>query len=243
MPTVILPCCAKIVHQPCLKHWMMSQSTCPYCRADIDPNVVFQSASSVTQESATHKNEVITKDSEGSDIQGTPQRPTDAVRAKAQAKTRKRQDVQAQIMQKRYKKSMNSMGVGPGAVVTIKNDYHDISHPLGTMGVVFDAKETGGIKVCTQWGIIVQGVSRVDYWIPRERYAVTFKAEDMAVISDELDTVRRQVLSNSFDEQSHKKVTLQEAHRALVGGESPKGKRKCRCKSDNCKPGCGCWNK
>ena len=47
-------------------------------------------------------------------------------------------------------------GAGVGAVVTIKNDYRDISHPLGAVGVVFEAKETGGIQVCTEWGVIVQ---------------------------------------------------------------------------------------
>ena len=146
-------------------------------------------------------------------------------------------------MRKRHKKSMQSIGSEPGAVVTIRNDYRDVSHPHGTMGVVFEAKESGGIRVCTQWGVIVQGPTRAQYWIPKERYAVTFKKEDMAVISNELDVVRKQVLSNKFDEESHKKVTLPEAHRLLVGGATPQGKRKCKCRNGNCKAQCGCWNK
>jgi len=40
MPTILLPCCAKVMHQPCLVRWTMSHPTCPYCRKDISMDVM-----------------------------------------------------------------------------------------------------------------------------------------------------------------------------------------------------------
>ena len=85
---------------------------------------------------------------------------------------------QADRMKKRHKKAMKDRGVGEGAVVTIKNDYRDISHPLGTVGVVIEAKESGGVRVCTEWGVIVQGGKLAkEYWIPHDRYVVNAKKD------------------------------------------------------------------
>ena len=88
---------------------------------------------------------------------GTPKRPTHEVQIEAQQINKRRQDKQAKDFVKRHKGATKGNGVGVGAVVTIRNDYRAISHPLGAVGVVFEAKETGGIQVCTEWGVIVQG--------------------------------------------------------------------------------------
>ena len=39
-------------------------------------------------------------------------------------------------------------GAAPGAVVTLKVDQRTHSHAQGLIGIVFDVKPTGGIKVC-----------------------------------------------------------------------------------------------
>ena len=45
--------------------------------------------------------------------------------------------------------------VALGTVVNIHNDPCDITHPHGTIGAVFALKDTGGIHVCTQYGVLV----------------------------------------------------------------------------------------
>ena len=128
-------------------------------------------------------------------------------------------------------------------MVTIKNDYRDISHPLGTVGVVIEAKETGGVRVCTEWGIIVQGIQRArEYWIPHDRYVVTARRDEVAVLSNILENIRNKVLRGDFQEEDQAKITLQDSHRALTN-ETPKKKKRCKCKDGKCKPGCGCWAK
>ena len=172
-----------------------------------------------------------------------PPRTAKEVQIAARELNKKRQMQQADRMKKRHKKAMKDRGVGEGAVVTIKNDYRDISHPLGTVGVVIEAKESGGVRVCTEWGVIVQGgTSRKEYWIPRDRYVVNAKKDGPAVLSDVLEEIRKNIISGEFNEEDQHKITLQESHRALTN-ESPKKTRKCRCKNGNCKPGCGCWGK
>ena len=82
---------------------------------------------------------------------------------------------------------MKENGVGVGAIVTIKNEFRDISNPLGAVGGVFEAKETGGIQVCTEWGVIVQGGNtKKVYWIPHDRYVVKATRDDACVVSNVL---------------------------------------------------------
>ena len=144
---------------------------------------------------------------------------------------------------KRHKAAMKGNRVGVGAIVTIKNDFRDISHPFRAVGVVFEAKETGGIQVCTEWGVIVQGKKQKKvYWIPHDRYAVKAARDDACVVSNVLEDIRKQVLTGEFKQIDHAKITLQEAHRRLTN-ETPKGKRRCKCKEGRYKPNCGCWGK
>ena len=145
-------------------------------------------------------------------------------------------------MKKRHAKIVKSSGVGPGAIVSVKNDYRDISHAHGTIGVVTDCTKSGGVKICTQWGVITQGVAHRDYWIPMARYVVKFKSDEEAAIDDALEEMRRQVLDSTFNEVGHSRITLQEYHRNLVGA-TPNGRKSCRCSGGNCTARCGCWNK
>jgi hypothetical protein len=41
-----------------------------------------------------------------------------------------------------------------------------------SIGVVFDMKEAGGVRVCTEYGVLVTGQKRSDFWIPSDRYRV-----------------------------------------------------------------------
>ncbi len=49
---------------------------------------------------------------------------------------------------RRYGQTAILNGAAPGAVVTLKVDYRTHSHAQGLIGVVFDVKPSGGVKVC-----------------------------------------------------------------------------------------------
>ena len=57
-------------------------------------------------------------------------------------------------------------GVAPGAVVTLKVDCRTHSHAQGLIGIVFDVKPTGGIKVYCDHGIITHSGGPGVYWVP-----------------------------------------------------------------------------
>ena len=99
---------------------------------------------------------------------------------------RKRQIAQGNKERKILERSVGSSGVGPGAVVAVRNDPRGVSHAHGTVGVVYDCRPTGGVKICTQWGMITQRNSHTNYWIPKSRYVVKFKPGQDAVIDREL---------------------------------------------------------
>ena len=131
---------------------------------------------------------------------------------------RKRQIAQGNKERKRLERSVGSSGVGPGAVVVVRNDPGDISHAHGTMGVVYHcSRTTGGLKNCTQWGVITQGQSHIDYWIPRSRYVVKLKPDEDAGIDHELQTLKNEVIDDKFDEGSQQRITLQEYYCCLIG--------------------------
>jgi hypothetical protein len=78
-----------------------------------------------------------------------------------------RQEVQGKKMQ-RYRQSTQPVFVG--AIVTIKTDYRDISHPRGIPGIVFDVSKSGagGVQVATEHGVIVSGETKRVYYIPSD---------------------------------------------------------------------------
>ena len=85
------------------------------------------------------------------------------------------------------------------------------------MGSVYDCKTSGGVKNCTQWGVITQIQSHIDYWTPSSRYVAKFKPDEDAVIDHELQTLKNKVLDDNFDEGSQRRITLQEYHCCLDG--------------------------
>jgi hypothetical protein len=59
-----------------------------------------------------------------------------------------------------------------GAVVTIWVDPRVASHAHGVMAIVFAVKETGGILACSDGGVIVNGVTKKEWWIVADGYAI-----------------------------------------------------------------------
>jgi hypothetical protein len=84
-------------------------------------------------------------------------------------KKNKRQAASAEKEMKIAGEAASCNGVAPGAVVMLKVDYIDYrthSHAQGLMGIVFDAKPTGGIKVYCDHGIITHSGGPGVYWVP-----------------------------------------------------------------------------
>jgi hypothetical protein len=73
---------------------------------------------------------------------------TTVARSVAMETRNKRQAASAEKEMKRWGDQAIRNGAAPGTVVTLKVDYRTHSHAQGLIGIVFDVKPTGGIKVC-----------------------------------------------------------------------------------------------
>ena len=74
----------------------------------------------------------------------------DMVREESAEMRRSSQATQAKMMEDTFKKSVVASGVAVGAVVTMKVDSRDCSHPRGIIGIVYEAKPSGAVKVITE---------------------------------------------------------------------------------------------
>ena len=79
---------------------------------------------------------------------------TSVTRSLAMQKRNNQQAASAEKEIRRLGDTALHNGATPGAVVTLKVDYRTHSHVQGLIGIVFDVKPTGGIKVCCEHGII-----------------------------------------------------------------------------------------
>jgi hypothetical protein len=160
-------------------------------------------------------------------------------RLTASAKRRKQQIQQAEKMKKRRLDSLSDVTVGK--IVSIKQDWRDVSHARGVLGVVFDvaASGAGGVQVATEHGIIKSGIKSgkaSTYYIPSERYVMQ---DDDCVISEKLEAVRSAITSATYEPEKVKRITLQAAHKLSTGYE-PCENKKCKCKQGICTNRCGC---
>jgi hypothetical protein len=165
-------------------------------------------------------------------------------RSVALEKKNKRQAASAEKEIKRAGQAAIRNGVAPGAVVTLKVDYRTHSHAQGLMGIVFDTKPTGGIKVCCDHGIITHSGGPGVYWVPVDKYVVRATPEEFIPIPDELATVRQLVLEGKFQELGVPTISYAKLHEIMLGATSPVKKRAgCKCKKGKCTKNCGCKRK
>jgi hypothetical protein len=135
-------------------------------------------------------------------------------------------------------------GATPGAVVTLKVDYRTHSHAQGLIGIVFDVKPTGGIKVCCEHGIITHSGGPGVYWVPADKYVVRAQADDFFPLTEELYTVRDLVLDGKFNEATTPTISYNKLHDIMIGATSPAKKAPgCKCKNGKCGKQCGCRRK
>jgi len=95
------------------------------------------------------------------------------------AKRNCKQESQAIKAMKQCGCAAQAAGAGIGVVVSLKVDYHTHSHAQGLIAIVYEMKKnTGGILVCCEHGVITHDGSRKDYWVPYDKYTVNARAQD-----------------------------------------------------------------
>ena len=135
-------------------------------------------------------------------------------------------------------------GAAPGAVVTLNVDYRTHSHAQGLIGVVFEVKPTGGIKVCCDHGIITHSGGPGVYWVPVDKYVVKARPDEYIPLPDKLDTVRNLVLEGRFNKKHFPTISYGMLHKINISAASPAKKAPgCKCKKGKCGKSCGCRKK
>jgi hypothetical protein len=106
-----------------------------------------------------------------------------------QEKTSNNQLQQANRMMGTQGKDVENQGGGAGAVVTVKPDYHAVSHNIGIVGVIYEMKSTGGARVATVAGMLSSGTKKGNWWILSDQYVVNYKPHEVANIPSKLEEI------------------------------------------------------
>ena len=214
-------CCGATFEKTCLTDFINTLSWCPYC--GVKAESIQEQLSSLPMPSRAR-------------------RSNDLARAKSAEKKREFQIKQGEKMKKRYNDSMKdaARAVTVGSVVTIWVDPRVASHARGVMAIVFAAKETGGILACADGGIIVNGVTKKEWWIAADGYELKATHDEMVVLSPTLAEVRKEILVGSFSAKKQRKCSLSQAHQTVVGATSPCLRSTCQCLKGQCSNRCGC---
>ncbi len=126
-------------------------------------------------------------------------KPADNIRKEAMAKKNMKQKESAKKEMKRAGATAIESGAAPGAVVSLKVDYRTHSHAQGLLAIIYRAKETGGILVCCEHGVIMHSGTKADYWVPVDAYSIIAKADEDAPIPLALQATCDQVLGDEFN--------------------------------------------
>lgn len=217
-----MKCCGAMFEKSCLTDFINTLSWCPYC--GVKSNVIEEQLYSLP-------------------LPSRAQRSNDLLRANAAEKKREFQQKQGEKMKKRYNNSMKdaARAVTVGSVVTIWVDPRVASHARGVIAIVFAAKETGGIQACSDGGVIVNGVTKKEWWIAADGYALKATNDEMVVLSPNLAEIRKQILAGTFSAKQQKKCSLSQAHQEIVGASSPCLRSTCHCNKGQCSNRCGCF--
>jgi hypothetical protein len=220
-----IKCCSKEVHGTCMANLLQLTHTpaCPFCKSNIPADEVIGLDVQFAAETSTKD------DNTDHDLRSSQ-------RSTAVDNKRKRQDRQAKQMIERRAKYAKESGAALGALVRIGKDRRDVCNPRAAIGVIVDLKSgTGGIKVCTEDGVISQGANKKDFWIPSDMYEVVVMADHTdphPFLTPKLTEIRSEIIAGSFDIDSKEKLTLQQDQKQYLGmKETPKkGPSKgCQC--------------
>ena len=208
----IMKCCGHLFHYPCISDITNTTGVCPACGHKAPPNVV-----------ATKRN-------------------NEVVRLESVEKRKKGQVHQGEKMKKAYADSLqqSAKNVTEASVVTVFVDQQVASHARGVLAIVVEGNSTGAIIACSEAGIITNGQGKKVWWIPSDGYKLISNAEEITALSPYLLKVQQEIKVGSFDQKTHKKVTLAVAHQNSIGASSPCKKSCCSCIGGRCSARCGC---
>ena len=132
-------------------------------------------------------------------------------------------------------------GASPGAVVSLKVDYCTHSHAQGLIAIVYAVKETGGILVCCDHGVITHSGSKGNYWVPVDKYSVVAAKDQNIPIPAGLQAVQELVLSGEYNPNNKKRILYSKYHEKCIDATSPiKRGKGCKCRNGKCGNSCGC---
>jgi hypothetical protein len=221
MKVTTLDCCQNKMHIACLYTWMQCNGFCLFCQKTFNNKQQFMEM--------TVANEDLTKNTSDRHV----------ARKAASCKRKIQQELQATKMKQRRLDSLSNVQVGK--IVSNKQDWRDVSHARGVVGVVFDVSNSGvgGVQVVTEFGIIKTGIKSGKasiYYIPSERFVLQ---DDDCIISEKLSEIRTTITKGRFEPSKARRITLQAAHKLLTGYE-PRENKCCRCRNGKCTSRCGC---
>ena len=253
MDIVAIHCCGSLWHRECVLSYREYFPMCPYCAKafndieDIQNYEVIDRSQGVIQS----KSPMITSRTKGmlggvkrnlQDMEldkayGTPDylRVADKERTISQEKKREAQIKQAERMIKTRGNANLEVGLHPGAVLSIKPDYRDVSHPTNIIAIAYKTKPTGGVLAATEYGLLCHSTDKKLYWIAHDNYTIKYKVNEEAPISPKLATVRQAIIDKTYNEKEVPKVSIQEVHRRVTGQKSPQKRGNCGCAPGNCK--------
>ena len=253
MDVVTLPCCSSLWHRDCILSWREYFPDCPYCGNVFDSVQVITKYAVIdrSQGQFISKSPNITprtrrlrggvkrnlQDIEFDKAFGTPEflRNADLERRTSQEKKRQAQLRQAERMIKTRGKANLEVGLTPGAVLSIKPDYRDVSHPMNIIAIAYKTKPTGGVLAATEYGLLCHSTDKKLFWIAHDNYTILYKVNEDATISPKLARVRNSIIQNTYDENNVAKVSIQEVHKKVTGQTSPPKRGACKCAQGNCK--------
>jgi soluble cytochrome b562 len=166
-----------------------------------------------------------------------------AQREASMTKRNARQEQMAQKAMKQYQDGVKKLGVSSGAIVTLKVDFRVHYHASGLVGVVYNTKDTGGVLVVCEHGVITSSGSTKDFWVPNDQYKVVAVANENAPISTELQQVREKIMNGTYDYSGAPRISYAKYHDLLIGASSPTKRSRCGCKKGCKKSTCGCLKK
>ena len=187
METIELPCCKKVLHVACMGVHMENGSLCPFCRSLLDRKQLLPHAM-VIHHFDESEAPIQDKIKEKFDFEPS----TLSVREQTMENKRKHQAQSHERMKRLRHNHIAGADLLPGVVVTIRVGSKFVSHSVGVIGVVADAKDTGGLQVVCASGLI-------NYWVPYGEYAIVAKADEDCPLPDDLKNKRKSILNGLFD--------------------------------------------
>ena len=125
-------------------------------------------------------------------------------------------------------KDIVNKGAAPGAVVTVKCDYHAVSFAIGIFGIIYEVSTFGGARIATIAGLLSSGQRKGPWWIPADQYAIRYGASKVANITTQLKQIREAILTGTYNNnESAPKCSIQDAHQQITQAISPSWKFKC----------------